>query len=186
MKRTFLAVALSALMLTPWAMADENLFLFEKTDKVRVEIVAIDAANRVVTLRLPDGELTDLAVSSVVHNFEQLKPGDVAAVQVERALAFDLVKGGAGLPQVSSEEGAGRTEAGDKPGATWERTELVSADVVAVDKAKGLVKLKGPQGRVQEVEVRDRSRLENVAVGDQVQVRYKRALAMWIELPVAQ
>ncbi|WP_255990426.1 hypothetical protein [Chitinolyticbacter albus] len=186
MKRTLIAVALLGSLLTLRAAAEEKLFLFEKSEKVQVEVIAIDQANRIVTLRLPGGEVSDLPVSSAVQNFDQLKPGDVAAVQVDRAVAFDLVKGGGGLPQVSSEEGSGRAAAGEKPGASWERTELLSADVVAVDKARGLVKLRGPQGRVQEIEVRDRSRLDNVAVGDQIQIRYKRALAMWVELPVVQ
>ncbi|XZG69147.1 hypothetical protein ACTSKR_10830 [Chitinibacteraceae bacterium HSL-7] len=177
-----LCLALSGALLSLQAYAAESLFVFQDNTKVSAEIAAIDSANRVLTFKLPNGELADFAVSPAVKQFDQLVPGDVVAVMVDRAVAFDLAKGEGGLPLYLQEEGSGRSNG--KPGAAWEVSELRTADVVAVDAGKGLVKLRGPKGRTQEVEVQHKERLANVAVGDQVQVRMKRALAIWVEKAV--
>ncbi|TJZ76171.1 hypothetical protein [Chitiniphilus eburneus] len=181
MKRILLATLLATSLAAPLWAEEASPFLYEKSEKVTVEITGVDHDRRVLTVRQPDGEMAEFAVSPAVRNFDQLKVGDIAAVVLDRALAFDVIKGGAGVAQIRTEEGVGRTEEGDKPGATWETTQIITADVIAVDQAKGLLKLRGPKGKVIEFLVRDAARLSDIAVGDQVQVRYKRALAMWIE-----
>ncbi|GLS04107.1 hypothetical protein GCM10007860_12530 [Chitiniphilus shinanonensis] len=181
MKRILLATLLAAGLAAPLWAADDPIFLFEKSEKVRVQIVSVDHDRRVLTVRQPDGETAEFAVSPAVRNFDQLKEGDIAAVVLDRALAFDVVKGGNAPAQIKTEEGVGRNAEGEKPGATWETTKTITADVLAVNKDKGLVKLRGPKGRVLEMQVRDAARLNDIAIGDQVQVRYKQALAMWVE-----
>lgn len=53
----------------------------------------------------------------------------------------------------------------------------------AIDPKKTFVTLKGPQGKVVDVKVRDPKNLENVKVGDQVAITYTEALAISVEKP---
>jgi plasmid maintenance system killer protein len=57
----------------------------------------------------------------------------------------------------------------------------VTATVEAIDAKKNRVTLKGPEGKTQEIKVKDPKNLVNVKVGDQVVLTYTEALAISVE-----
>ena len=57
----------------------------------------------------------------------------------------------------------------------------MTATVEAIDSKVPSVTLKGPEGKVVEVKIRNRENLENVKVGDQVVITYTEALAISVE-----
>ncbi|HSQ02399.1 MAG TPA: hypothetical protein VLN59_00100, partial [Burkholderiales bacterium] len=54
----------------------------------------------------------------------------------------------------------------------------VLADVVAVDPKKSIISLRGPQGSIVDLKVRNQDHFKVVNVGDQVEAVYSEALAV--------
>lgn len=142
----------------------------------------IDLKNRKVTLKNAEGETRTIKVPPEVQNLPQVKVGDEVVVTYYESLAYEVKKAGAGdAPGVAVAEGAGRAKPGDKPGAYGASVTTVTVKITAIDKNKGTVTLEGPDGDSDTVTVRDKSRLENVAVGDLVDLTYTEALAVSVE-----
>jgi Cu/Ag efflux protein CusF len=69
---------------------------------------------------------------------------------------------------------------GTKPGTVVADSVKVRGTIDAIDKEKGTVTLKGPAGRTITLEVRDRSKLEAIKVGDPVVATYVEAVAFQV------
>ncbi|BCL75202.1 hypothetical protein JHS3_09380 [Jeongeupia sp. HS-3] len=185
----FLSKLLLAMMMSAaipvWAADDvvTPLLAFQEADKVSVQIAAIDAAKRKLTVRLPGGELADVDVGPMVRNFEQLKVGDKVVTQISAAIAYEVIKGAAGIRGTTETTGSARNEPGQEPGGSWVKTETLTADVIAVDRKASKIKLKTPDHKIVEANVKNPAALEQIAVGDQISVRLRRSIAMWVEQP---
>ena len=148
-----------------------------QTVKVSATITAIDPATRVVTLKGPQGNEFDVTAGPEVKNFAQMKVGDSVDVEYVEALTLELKKGG-GMPVARTDKaGAAGAKPGASPAGVVGTQVTVVADVVDVDKDKGLVTVKGPK-RTIDLKVRDPTQLALIAKGDQVQATYTEALAM--------
>jgi len=132
------------------------------------EVIAVDLANRVVTLKGPKGNIADLRVDERARNLEQVKPGDRVRLTYRVGVALALLKGGDGIREKVESESTARTAAGDKPGGAAMKTTTVVANVEEVNLKRQIVTLKGPEGKVVDVKVRDPKVLKEVKVGDQV------------------
>jgi Cu/Ag efflux protein CusF len=148
-----------------------------QTVKVTATITAIDPATRSVTLKGPQGREIAVIAGPEVRNFAQMKVGDQVDVQYVEALTLELKKGG-GMPVAKTDTaGAARAKPGEQPAGMVGRQVTVVADVVAVDKEKQLVTLKGPTQTL-DLKVRDPKQLALIAKGDQVEATYTEAVAI--------
>ena len=148
-----------------------------QTVKVTATITAIDAATRDVTLKGPQGREVVVTAGPEVRNFAQMKVGDKVDVEYAEALTLELKKGGS-MPVAKTETaGAARAKPGEQPAGMVGRQVTVVADVVAVDKDKQMVTLKGPKQTV-DLKVRDPKQLALIAKGDQVEAVYTQAVAV--------
>ncbi len=156
-----------------------------RTEAREVEIEArverIDQKTRQVTLRGPEGNVRTFTASPEVRNLAQVRKGDTVRLTYRQALAVSLAKAGTDQPRAGEATVASRAEPGEKPAAGAVRTVTVVAAITAIDRAKSQVTLKGPQGNTVDVIVRDPSRLDQVKVGDLVQIDYTEALAVSVE-----
>ena len=150
-----------------------------QTVKVTATITAIDAATRDVTLKGPQGREVVVTAGPEVRNFAQMKVGDKVDVEYVEALTLELKKGGGQAVAKTESAGAARAAPGQAPGGIVGRQVKVVADVVAVDKDKGMVTLKGPQ-RTVELKVQDPKQLALIAKGDQVEATYSEAVAIGV------
>jgi Cu/Ag efflux protein CusF len=148
-----------------------------KTTRATATVIGIDAATRTVSLKNRQGKVTDLHVGDDVHNFDQIRKGDVVSVEYTEALSVSMVRQ-SGIRSSIERETAERAQPGDKPGGTIGREVTVTADVVKVDAKSGTVTLKGPKGRQVDVHVNDPQQLKAIRRGDQVQAVYTEALAI--------
>ncbi|WP_432720643.1 hypothetical protein R0381_003048 [Jeongeupia wiesaeckerbachi] len=182
--KLLLAMMLSA-AIPAWAATDASapLFALKEEDKVTVQIAAIDTANRKLTVQLPNGEQADVDVGADVRNFDRLKVGDKITTKISAAIAYAVVKGGAGVRGTTESTGTTRSESGERPGGGWVKTETLSADVVAVDRKASRIKVKTPDNKVVEANVKNPAALEQIAVGDQINVVLRRSIAIWVEQP---
>lgn len=147
------------------------------------EVTKIDAATRTVTLKNNDGE-TSIVAGPEVKNFAEIKVGDRFDVVYELAVAIELVK--VKNPGTTSEQVSTSTTTapqGDKPGMITTNTITATASVEAIDTAKNVVSLKGPQGNIFKVKVQNPDLMKDIAVNDQVKVVYTEAIAAVVSAP---
>jgi hypothetical protein len=185
MSTLFAAVALAALAASP-SLAQTGAAVVGKgpgvagaaqTVKVSATITAIDAATRAVTLKGPQGREIVVTAGPEVRNFAQMKVGDKVDVEYVEALTLELKKGGGQAVAKTEVAGAAGAKPGAAPAGMVGRQIKVVADVVAVDKERQMVTLKGPQ-RTVDLKVRDPKQLALIAKGDQVEATYTEAVAI--------
>ncbi|MCY1306189.1 hypothetical protein D3C72_1281890 [compost metagenome] len=150
-----------------------------ETVKATATVVAIDSATRTVSLRNKQGKVTDLQVGDDVRNFDQVRIGDVVAVEYQRALSVSMTRQ-TGMRSAIERETIERAPPGGKPGGSIGREVTVTADVVNVNRKTGMVALKGPKGKTVDVQVSDPQQLKAIRRGDQVQAVYTEAFAVSI------
>lgn len=156
----------------------------EATVVVQANVVKVDKKGRVVTLKNAEGKVFDVKVGDEVKNFDQIKKGDEVVASYYESLAITLKKPGDATPGVEARETLDRAEPGRKPGGIAASETKITATVVGVDKKKGTVTLKGPQGKVVTVAARDKRRLEPVKVGDLIEATLTEAVAISVEKPI--
>ena len=149
--------------------------------EISAQVVAIDKAARMVTLKGPQGNAVDIVAGDEVKNFDQIKLGDFVVARYLQAMTLELrkTKVKAGEPTVS--EAAVRAKPGERPAAAGAREVTAIADVIGVDPKKSTITLKGPRGNVVTLDVQNPDQFKVVKKGDQVQVTYTEALALSVE-----
>lgn len=144
-------------------------------------VTAVDQATRMVTMTNSDGESVTFRAGPEVKNLAQLAPGDkIRAVYLE-SVVYEVKKPGEGTPGVAMIEDAAAAPLGSKPGAGAARAMRITATVEAIDMDAPSVTLRGPEGAVQTLPVRDVNRLKAVKVGDLVEFTYTEAIAIGVE-----
>jgi len=149
------------------------------TTEITAKVIAVDPAQRTVTLQGASGKTRTIEVGDQVHNFDQIKVGDTVHAKYTQALALELKKGAATMGTPTAEGAITPPPApGAKPGGTIARKVTAMTEVVAVDPAKQMVTLRGPEGNEVDVNVQDPNQLKNIKKGDHVEVTYVEALAI--------
>jgi hypothetical protein len=151
-----------------------------ETVKITATITAIDKATRDVTLKGPQGNEMVVTAGPEVKNFDQLKVGDQVNLNYMEALTLELKKGGGLVVARTEKAGAAGAKPGEKPAGAVGRQVTVVADVVALDPAKQVVTLKGPQ-RTVDLKIPDPEQFKRIAKGDQVEATYTQAVAINVE-----
>ncbi len=151
----------------------------EETVKMSATVTAIDHAKRMVTLKDAKGNETVVKVGEEARNLGQVKVGDIVNAEYRLAAVVSLKKG-AGTRTATEATSTSRSKLGDKPGGTITQEGTIVADVIGIDAAKGTVSVKGPGGRVVDGKVADKALLNDVKVGDQVELEYVSSLAIQV------
>ncbi|MBU3621635.1 hypothetical protein [Polynucleobacter sp. CS-Odin-A6] len=160
------------------AAVTDNIFqLYEGT------VSKIDKKTRTIFFQNNEGESKFIA-GPEIKNFDQIKKGDLLNVTYELAVAIELIKtksdGIRSKVETSSET---MSRAGEKPTRNITNTTTIIADIVAVDRPKKLVSIKGPSGKITVVTVKNPQLLNDANVGEQVKVIYFDAMAASITPP---
>jgi hypothetical protein len=160
------------------AAITDNIFqLYEGT------VTKIDKKTRTIFFKNNEGESKFIA-GPEIKSFDQIKVGDRLNVTYELAVAIELIKtksdGVRSKVETASEV---TSKPGEKPTRTITNTTTIIADIIAVDRAKKLVSVKGPSVKVTIVTVKNPQLLADVNVGEQVRVIYFDAMAASITPP---
>jgi hypothetical protein len=153
----------------------------ENTVTVTATVEAVDLQKRLVTLKGPGGDLVTVHADERVKNLPQVKKGDLVVVTYYESLAYEVHKPGQGAPGVAVAADVASAKKGEKPAAVGAQAVTVTSTIEALDKQKHTVTLKGPEGNVTTIKVKDPSKLELVKVGDLVEITYTEALAIGVE-----
>ena len=185
MKYRYVA-ALFALCALPFGCSSESkdetaatpIYESERTVTTVATVMGVDPDHRKITLRGPGGNTFTCSVDERVKNLDQVKEGDQVALTYQEAAAVKVVKK---AEKAERDEVLIQAPEGEKPkGAKVEQTTM-TAEIVAIDKARGTISLKGPSGEVTTVAVRHPERLAGVKVGDLLWISYSEALAVSVE-----
>jgi len=159
------------------AMTDTVFQLYEGT------VTKIDKKTRTIFFQNNDGESKFIA-GPEIKNFDQIKKGDRLNVSYELAVAIELIKTKSdGIRSKVETSSEATSKPGEKPARTITNTTTIIADIIAVDRAKKLVSVKGPSGKVTVVTVKNPQLLADANVGEQVKVIYFDAMAASITTP---
>lgn len=144
------------------------------------KVTAVDPATRTITLQGANGNSVDVTAGPDVRNFNQIKPGDMLTLDYYESVAIDVRRAGSGAPEVVSETAATRSAKGAKPGGAVGRQTTITAEIWHINKSANLVTLKGPQGGMRTIQVKDpalQARLQQLKEGDLVDFTITQAVA---------
>ena len=148
--------------------------------KLRGTITAVDKEKKTVTIKGEKGRTLTLDVQDPAK-LDAVKVGDRVVGAYLEALALEVRKAETATPGVTVKEGRASSKPGETPGGAIGREITVTGTITAIDKKQGAVTIKGPQGKSHTVKAKDPANLENVKVGDLVQLTYTQALAVELD-----
>ena len=150
-----------------------------RMEQMTATVEALDLANRMVTLRGPQGNVVRLRVDESVKNLPQVKVGDQVVAKYYESVAVRMAE--PGDPVATAASGVTTAKPGEMPAGVTSKQVSVTASVEAIDKMTPSITLKGPEGNVVTVRVVDPKNLEKVKVGDKLLITYTEALAISVE-----
>jgi len=148
----------------------------EGTVTATATITAIDSATRSLTLRNDKGEEDTFTAGPEVTRFNQLKVGDKIRLTYHESLVLQLRKPGAASNSTGDTVAAGRTAA--VPGGAVASQQTRTVTVKAVDPKVPSITVTTADGHTITRKVQDKKNIENVAVGDRIDVTYTQAVVL--------
>lgn len=149
-------------------------------------VTAVDAGERLVTLRDARGEERTFRIEEQVQRLESMQAGDRVEVYFQRSLVFDMQPAGSAEPGAYIWEDEQHPDP-ERPGVLDRELVVVVAPLVAIDTAANTLSVRSPNGSIQVLEVREprhREALADLQVGDLLQIQFRRVLAVRV-LPEA-
>ena len=148
----------------------------------RAKVVELDLAQRILTLRKPNGELVALDVPAEVKNLDQVRVGDdlVLRYAVASLVALEPTGGKSGIRERTVSTSSAVAPAGSMPGVAGRRTVQVLAVIDKLDKKTRKATLRGPKRSIT-VDVPADVDLSKVKKGDEVRATVVEAAALTVE-----
>ena len=153
----------------------------EETVTVTATVAKIDHEDRIVRLAKEDGTFVAFRVRDDVQNLAQVAKGDKVRAVYHKSLAFSVKKKGLVEPGVDVASDAGRAAKGNMPAAAAAVAITVTSTIKHIDKKTPAVTLEDAEGELNTIRVRNPKNLENVRVGDTVEITYTEATAIAVE-----
>ena len=146
-------------------------------------VVDIDHANRLVTIKGPQGRVATVTAGPEIENLDQVKAGDQINIKYYQSMAVDLIKPGEAAPPAGARVAAGGATAapGEKPAGIAAKQVRATIQIITVDPYKKTISFRGPDNRLREVSVDTpdlKHYLDEIKDGDTVEVVYTEALAI--------
>lgn len=149
-------------------------------------VEAVDLETRTVTLKNEDGNTVVLKVDENVKNLPQVEVGDQVIAKYYESVAVQVREPGAAPLDAGAVQSVATAKPGEKPAGMAVQEVTVTTTIEAINKDNETVTLKGPDGVMKTIKVRDPKNLEKVEVGDEVVITYTEALAISVEEPEGQ
>ena len=148
---------------------------------VRAKVVELDMANRVATLRGPNGQIWKVDVPVTVKNFDQVRVGDNLTVRYAMAVAAALERvKKSGIRERVESTTSGTAPTGGMPASASVRTVEVLAEITALNRKAGTATLRGAK-RVVTVSVPASVDINQLKVGDEVRAVFVEAVVLNVE-----
>jgi hypothetical protein len=149
---------------------------------MKASIEAIDKTARSLTLKGPRGNLVTLHATENLKRFDQLKVGDVITATFTLAVAARIRKPGEPEPKEVKDA---FTPFKDKLGGKAYAEQTVTVSVEEIDRSASSVTVKTSDGRVLSFRVKNAANLQNLKIGDQVDITVGLGLLLSVDSPPA-
>jgi hypothetical protein len=147
---------------------------------VHGKIVAVDPANKLVTLQGLGGKDVTLTVNNR-YNLGSLKAGDRYVAQFTESISV-VGKGPSNTPPVATlAAGLWTAAPGQIPGAVAAQRAQLVVVVAAIDAADQRVTLRAPDGSTENIHVTNPVALQGVQVGDQIAITLTQSVAIALD-----
>jgi len=152
-----------------------------QSETATVIVEAVDYESREVTVREPDGKISSFVAPEEVRNLAQVKAGDEIIAEYTVNMTIDVIDEQASVPTESEFFAVGTAEEGLKPGITQFDSYVVTAKVEEIDLEANTLKLRWPDGMLEEYTARDPGKLEMAVVGDLVVITRTETVSISVE-----
>ena len=153
------------------------------TVQASATVTKIDAATRTLTLKTDAGEEIPLEASAAVRNLPQVKVGDRVTVTYFEAIGAQMRKPGDST-EATIDLGAGRADAGARPGGVLASVKTLPVTIVSVDVATHTVRFFAADRLVRSITVtrpEAKAYIAKLKAGDEVIVTYSEAVAVEVK-----
>ena len=178
-KSTAAAALISLLSLTSGQAQDVKGEAVVSSETVTATVTKINQKTREVTIKTKDGVVYKFIASTDVQNLAQVKKGDVVTVVYTEALAYNVRQHGT-TGEVTA-DAAATSKPGERPAGAVAQQTTVTVKIIAINTRTPSVTVKGPQGDVETIKVKDPAKLNGLKVGDVVDITYTEAFAIKVE-----
>lgn len=153
----------------------------ESTITATATIEALDQKTRTITLKRTTGGSIEIKAPDEMQGFNSLRVGDEVTATYFEAAVISLRKPG---DPVSPSDPITITQRKDRaPGSVTRREQSLTVSVQAIDAKVPSITVTNPSGKVVTLTVRDPKQLQNLKVGETVDVRYYESLLINVARP---
>jgi len=170
------SVLVLALSLPSWAQGTE---LPAHTVTLAGTVETIDHGKRAVTIKTADGKFETIDVPQSAKRFDELKVGDKVSVTYNNNVSVRL--NSPGEPAVNAGSKTSTMGQEVRPGGTTSVQRMMTVTVDTIDKSASAITFVGPNGWKYSRHVVDPAVLDNLKVGDQVDVTWNTDLKVSVE-----
>jgi Cu/Ag efflux protein CusF len=152
------------------------------TSEMRVEtgtVEAIDAPNRMVTLKKSDGTFVTVVAGPDITRFGEVKVGDKVTARFYENLVVRLKH--PGESEVDSKIKSTTPAEQTLPGGTKASQRTITATITAIDPNLPSITFTGPNGWTYTSKVQDTAALAKVKVGDKVDIVWTEAMLVALD-----
>ncbi len=182
-----LLAALSAATILPAKADDTPLAGIEQTGVVETHVLAVDAANRKVTLADSDGKPMIVQLSDKATNLQNLSAGDLVTIRFSRTVVTDLLKSTQGHPSIRADENITHMPKGNEmPGVNALRQITMVGSISSIDLKDHEVTVTGPNDKAHVFSIQDpdlRGKLKPLKTGELVQFTYTESVSITTSKP---
>lgn len=184
LNRTLVILAASAAIWTTSCKSEESYLpppsgtLSESQITTTAVVKRIDYNTRLVTLERPDGTRVTFIAGDQVKRLNEVKVGSTVVATYTEALAFEVKKAGTDTMGTTVSAGVERNSPSQSPGVTGQRTTTITAKIIGIDIAGGMVTLQMPDGDIRTYRARNPENLKRVSLEDLVDITLKESVGL--------
>jgi hypothetical protein len=178
MKRivTAAVVMAFAVLAVAGAAAAQTKTLTGETQTISATVEAINVTTRTLTMKGPKGNYMDIVVPETVKRFSEIKVGDTLTARYYENLVIRKKQPGEKDVDTTAE---GVTPGGAaKPAGIAAKQRTITATITALDPKVPSITLSGPNKWTYSARIEDKKVLDQVKVGDKVDLTWTEALLL--------
>jgi len=153
----------------------------EQSVWVRARELDVNTAERRLSVETVDG-VVELQVDDTVKRLDDVYVNDLLDVRYEHALALKVLPASPGIRERTTAYSSVRAGADSNPVGSGYIAETITADVVQIDRVTGLFRIRGAKGKFAWIRLPDARMAETIRLGDQLEIRYRLAVAIEFKL----
>ena len=168
-------VALAVLGIAGTAFAQSKTLTGE-TQTISATVEAINVSTRTLTMKGPKGNFMDIVVPETVKRFSEIKVGDTLTARYYENLV--IRKKLPGEKDVDTAAEGVTPGSGAKPAGTAATQRTITATITALDPKVPSITFSGPNKWTYSARIEDKKVLDQVKVGDKVDITWTEALLL--------